>query len=208
MPVYITRPGGLLRMNVWHGHIAECRHRLELVWNIQRSEVFPRSSKSSSGGLLLSISHILNTHRSGPDIKPDLLILYPRAANGANHMPPPTRLNSFWKFMLIRVGAGGQLIDHLIQDPHFRGSSTEAQKGERRTFKWAPDVHATGDQKLASLAPLSTLQCNGLAEFPRLPLVWQKAASIGLELLLLLRVCLTYFPTNFTLPFYKPHSKV
>lgn len=79
-------------------------------------------------------AHIHNTEGSGPDRKPDLLVLCARATDGANGTSPPTRLSSFSKFTLIKVSAGRELIDYLIWNLHFRDERTEAQKGKHIHF--------------------------------------------------------------------------
>lgn len=118
-------------------------------------------------------AHIHNTQRSGPDIKPDLLVLRPRAATRANCTPPPTRLNSLWKFTLIKVSARRQFTDHLIQGLYFRERRTEAQKGETHILLRTWSAHDGGDQKPTSLASL--LDSTRLAaDLPTLRLVQQK----------------------------------
>lgn len=97
MRVYRTQPEGLLRVTEREALIADipphpptkhlkhpkgrgfCRKLQVALWRATASHI---------------PAHIHNTQRSGPDIKPDLLVLRPRAATRANCTPPPTRLNS------------------------------------------------------------------------------------------------------------------
>ena len=118
-------------------------------------------------------AHIHNTQRSGPDIKPDLLVLRPRAATGANRTPPPTRLNSLWKFTLIKVSARRQFTDHLIQGLYFRERRTEAQKGETHIVVRTWRAHDEGIQSPQAW-PLSLDSTRLAADLPTLCLVQQK----------------------------------
>ena len=118
-------------------------------------------------------AHIHNTQRSGPDIKPDLLVLRPRAATGANRTPPPTRLNSLWKFTLIKVSARRQFTDHLIQGLYFREGRTEAQKGDTHILVRTWSAHNGGIQSPQAW-PLSLDSTRLAADLPTLRLVQQK----------------------------------
>ena len=118
-------------------------------------------------------AHIHNTQRSGPDIKPDLLVLRPRAATGANSTPPPTRLNSLWKFTLIKVSARRQFTDHLIQGLYFREGRTEAQKGDTHILVRTWSAHNGGIQSPQAW-PLSLDSTRLAAHLPTLRLVQQK----------------------------------
>ena len=117
--------------------------------------------------------HIHNTQRSGPDIKPDLLVLHPKAATGANCTPPPTMLNSLWKFTLIKVSARRQFRDHLIQGLYFREKRTEAQKGETHILVRTWNAH-DGGIKSPQAWPFCLDSTRLTADLPTLRLVQQK----------------------------------
>lgn len=101
------------RVRYMHPLFTSVRHPKVRCFSRKRRVILWRATASH----LAAHSH--NTEGSGPDIKPDLLVLCARAADAANHMYPLTRLSSFSKFTLIKVSAERELIDYLIQDLHF-----------------------------------------------------------------------------------------
>lgn len=126
-------PGGLLGLNEQQQHRARCTHPLFTSVKHPKVRCFSRKLQGILWRATAShlAGHIHNPEWSGPDRKPDhLSALCATAADSANRTPPPTRLSSFSKFTLIKVSAGRELTDELIQDLHFRDEKTEAQKGK------------------------------------------------------------------------------